>query len=92
MVDVFALLVAIVALAIARKTFNQAATLRARLDAIEAIALQARPLLPPDAPTEPEQTPPMSSPDIVTGIEPATAAPKEAEPAAANETIADTCG
>jgi uncharacterized membrane protein len=37
MFDFFALLVAITALVIARKTFNQIAALRARLDAIEAI-------------------------------------------------------
>jgi uncharacterized membrane protein len=43
MFDFFALLVAITALVIARKTFNQIAALRARLDAIEAIAPLGRP-------------------------------------------------
>ena len=45
--DFFALLIAIVAFLFARKAFNQAATLRARLDAIEATGLQARPSPPP---------------------------------------------
>jgi uncharacterized membrane protein len=85
MVSFFALLVAIVALAIARKTFNQAAALRARLDAIEAIALRAGPSLSPLA-TPPQPEPPISSPDIVAGIEPAPP-PREAEPAAADEAI-----
>ena len=35
------------ALMVARKTFNQAAVLRARLDAIEAAGLQHRPATPP---------------------------------------------
>ena len=47
MFDFFALAVAVIALIVARKTFNQAAVLRARLDAIEAAGLQARPGPPP---------------------------------------------
>jgi uncharacterized membrane protein len=50
MFDFFAMAIAIVALIVARKTFNQAAVLRARLDAIEAGGLQARPA-PPSLPT-----------------------------------------
>jgi uncharacterized membrane protein len=88
MVDLFALLVAIVALAVARKTFNQAAALRARLDAIEAIVLQPRPS-PLATPPEAERTPPEYSPDIAAGIEPATVA-RETEAAAANEAAAGT--
>ncbi len=45
--DFFALLIAIVAFIFARKAFNEAAQLRARLDAIEATGLQARPGPPP---------------------------------------------
>ena len=47
--DFFALLIAVVAFTFARKALNQAATLRARLDALEA-AWQARPVTPPLAP------------------------------------------
>ena len=39
--DFFSLVIAIVALIFARKAFNQAAMLRARLDALEASALSA---------------------------------------------------
>ncbi len=41
------LVIAIAAFIFARKAFNQAAVLRARLDAIEAVGLQARPSAPP---------------------------------------------
>lgn len=44
--DFFALLIAVVAFIFARKALNQATTLRARLDALEA-AWQARPVAPP---------------------------------------------
>jgi hypothetical protein len=47
MFEFFALLIAIVAFIFARKAFNEAATLRARLDAIEAMGLQARSAPPP---------------------------------------------
>jgi hypothetical protein len=45
----FTVLIAVVAFILARKAFNQTATLRARLDAIEAAALRAA---PPTAPFE----------------------------------------
>jgi uncharacterized membrane protein len=65
MLDLLSLLVAIVALVVARKTFNQAALLRARLDAIEATGLQARPGPPPLAPYQaPEPTIPASSAEV----------------------------
>src|SRR5205814_2623456 len=41
MFNIFALLVAVIALIIARKTFNQITALRARLDGIEAIVREA---------------------------------------------------
>lgn len=45
--DFLPLVIAIAAFIFARKAFNQAAVLRARLDAIEAVGLQARPSGPP---------------------------------------------
>src|SRR5216683_2532919 len=63
--DFFALLIAIVAFIFARKAFNDAATLRARLDALEATGLQARPGPPPLTPFEGlEQTPAAASPGV----------------------------
>jgi uncharacterized membrane protein len=68
MLDFLSLLVAIVALIVARKTFYQAALLRARLDAIEATGLQARPGPPPLATYQaPEPTVPASSAEVATG-------------------------
>src|SRR5260370_33392621 len=56
-VDFFSLAIAVVAFMFARKAFNQAAQLRARLDAIEAAGLQRRPVPPPlTPPQETEQT------------------------------------
>jgi uncharacterized membrane protein len=67
MLDFLSLLVAIVALIVARKTFNQAALLRARLDAIEATGWLARPSPPPRAPYRaPEPTFPASSAGVTT--------------------------
>jgi uncharacterized membrane protein len=71
--DFFALLIAVVAFIFARKALNQAATLRARLDAVEA-AGQARPLRPPLAPQELEQTLAASSPGIAAEQPPAVGA------------------
>ncbi|HEY3032221.1 MAG TPA: DUF2339 domain-containing protein, partial [Bradyrhizobium sp.] len=63
--DFFALLIAVVAFIFARKAFNQAHMLRARLDAIEATGLQARPGPPPLTPFEGlAQTPAPASPGI----------------------------
>jgi len=69
--DFFALLIAIVAFIFARKAFNQSAMLRARLDALEATGLQARPGPPPLTPRE--QTLATSSPGIA-AEQPAAAA------------------
>jgi uncharacterized membrane protein len=61
--DFFSLVIAIIAFIFARKAFNQAAMLRARLDAIE--ATQARPGQPPLTPLqELQQTLAASSPGI----------------------------
>ena len=63
--DFFALLIAVVAFIFARKALNQSATLRARLDAIEASAWQARPASPPLTPLqELEQTLAATSPGV----------------------------
>jgi uncharacterized membrane protein len=85
MFDFFAMAIAIVALVVARKTFNQATMLRARLDSIEASGLQARPGPPPLVPLEQsEQTFPASSPGIAAD-QPATAT-ETAAPLANDET------
>jgi uncharacterized membrane protein len=52
MFEFFAIAIAVVALIIARKASDQAATLRARLDAIEASGWRAQPGPPPLAPSE----------------------------------------
>ncbi|MGA7995671.1 MAG: DUF2339 domain-containing protein, partial [Bradyrhizobium sp.] len=77
--DFFALLIAVVAFIFARKALNQAATLRARLDAVEA-AWHARPVGPAPTPLQEfEQTLAASSPGIVAEPPPIAAT---AEPAA----------
>jgi hypothetical protein len=94
MFDFLTLAIAVIALIVARKTFNQAAALRARLDAIEAAGLQARPGPPPL--TEPEQTLVAPSPAIAAEAPPTAAAieqaPRlqEAEPDTPNDGIGVT--
>jgi uncharacterized membrane protein len=88
MLDFFALVIAVVALIVARKTFNQAAALRARLDAIEARAGQPGPLtLPPEptlAPSSPaEQPAPAEAEPVAPIAELETAAPAQAAGATA---------
>ncbi len=97
MFDFLTLVIAVVALIVARKTFNQAAVLRARLDAIEAAGLQARPGPPPlTALDELEQTLAAPSPPIAAEPPPTTAATElppllpEAEPTTPNGTIGVT--
>jgi uncharacterized membrane protein len=97
MFDFFAMAIAVVALIVARKTFNQAAALRARLDAIEATGLQAGPAPPPlTAGVKPEPSPITSSPDIA-AEQPATVASAAQaaaigadEPAAPNDATGTT--
>jgi uncharacterized membrane protein len=79
MLEFFSLVVAIVALIVARKAFNQAATLRARLDAIEATAALAGPVPPPLTPLREVEQALASSPSVaaeqpveVSEAEPAT--------------------
>ena len=73
MFEFFALAVAVIALMVARKALDQGATLRARLDAIEAGGWLAQPAPPPLAPSEaPEPT-----------MAPETAVFAPSEPAAA---------
>ncbi len=85
----FAVLIAIVALIIARKTFNQVAALRARLDAIEAIALKAETVQPPPMPVQEPERAPAAAPDMA-AEQPEMASesagrPREAEPTALSE-------
>jgi uncharacterized membrane protein len=78
MFDFLTLVIAVVALMVARKTFNQAAVLRARLDAIEAAGLQARPGPPPlTALDELEPTLAAPSPPIAAEPPPTTAATEQ---------------
>src|SRR6266481_5535682 len=90
MFDFFSLVIALVAFIFARKAMNQVASLRARLEAIEAMpATAARPVPPPlpsgqefgqtPAPAAPSVTPepPPLAPDVES-IAPATAASAEA--------------
>src|ERR1700730_9442677 len=85
MFELFSLLVAILALVVARKSFNQAAALRVRLDAIEAAGMQTRPGPPPLTAQQPfEQTPEASSPKIA-AEPPATIAEAEQASLAATE-------
>ena len=89
MFDFFAMVIAIVALIVARKTFNQAATLRARLDAIEATGFQAKPIPPPlPAALEPEPTPTTPSPDIAADQPAMMAGAQQAEPAPSDQPAA----
>ena len=73
MFDFFAMAIAVVALIVARKAFDQAATLRARLDAIEASGWRAQPAPPPLAPSE--------EPEPAIAVDAATASARS-EPAA----------
>ena len=50
MFEFFAVAIAVVALIVARKAMDQAATFKARLDALEASGWRAAPLPPPLAP------------------------------------------
>jgi uncharacterized membrane protein len=98
MFDIFSLLIALLALIVARKTFNQVAALRARLDLMQTLAqgAAASPVPPPlTRSQEPEQTPAASSPAATQppplAPEPASVAPAPVEPdAAANSAGAST--
>ena len=87
--DFFALLIAVVAFIFARKALNQAAALRARLDALEADGLQARPVPPPLTPLqELQQTLAEASPGVA--AEPPPVA--DAEPVAEDQPAAAARG
>jgi uncharacterized membrane protein len=79
MLDFLSLLMAIVALIVARKTFNQAALLRARLDAIETSASAAARHAPP--PLRASESPVAPSTADAVSTEPATEAPPPPQPA-----------
>ena len=87
--DFFALLIAVVAFIFARKAFNQADMLRARLDAIEATGLQARPRPPPLTAFEGiEQTSAAASPGIAAEQAEAIAGAEPVAPAADDQDAA----
>ena len=89
MFELFSLLVAIIALIVARKSFNAAAELRDRLDAIEAAGLQAGHVSPPLTPQQPfEPTLEASSPEIA--AEQPSKSPREAEPPRPSDAIGVT--
>ncbi|HEY3678326.1 MAG TPA: DUF2339 domain-containing protein, partial [Bradyrhizobium sp.] len=88
--DFFSLMVAIVALVVARNAFNEIGLLKARLGTLESATTQTRPAIvpPPLAPQlEPEQLTPEPSPGIV--AEPPAAAP-ELEPVEASAEAPDS--
>jgi uncharacterized membrane protein len=90
MLEFFSLVIAIVALIVARKAFNQTATLRARLDAIEATALQAGAVAPPLAPLQEVEQGLTASPSVA-AEQPAMAGEIEtAAPAAEAQDAAPT--
>jgi uncharacterized membrane protein len=84
MFEFFALLIALVAFLFARKALDQAAMLRARLDAIEAAAWQAKPVAPPPLEAHEQTT---ASPGVAPE-QPATAAEAESVVPAADDKIA----
>src|SRR3984957_8605693 len=89
MFDFFAMAIAVVALIVARKAFNQAAILQARLDAMAAMGFQPRPTPPPlEARIEPEQPPITSSPDIAAEQPAMTAGAEQAAPLEADQPAA----
>jgi uncharacterized membrane protein len=89
MFEFFALLIALVAFLFARKALDQAAMLRARLDAIEAAAWQAKPLTPSPVPLEAhEQSVAAASPGVA-AAQPAVVPEAESlMPAAEDKTAA----
>jgi uncharacterized membrane protein len=88
MFELFAVAIAIVALIVARKTFNQVSMLRARLDAIEAAGLAARPAPPPPLDELGQTLAPSQADMPATPAETEPAATlRETEPAAAADAI-----
>ena len=88
--DFFALLIAVVAFIFARKAFNEAAQLRARLDAIEATGLQARSGPPPlTAFKGLERTPATPSPGVAAGQPEAVADAESVAPVAGDQAPSD---
>lgn len=80
MFEFFAVAIAVVALLVARKAIDQATTLQARLDALEASGWRAQPTPPPPAPAH--EAEPATAPETATFAAPieATASLHEAPP------------
>jgi uncharacterized membrane protein len=95
MFDFFSFLIAVVALIIAARAFNQAAALRARVTTLERMAAQTRSVPPPLVPDqEPDQAVPDPSlevatepPAAVADAEPATAVTNDQDTAPKGDTI-----
>ncbi|SHN66632.1 DUF2339 domain-containing protein [Bradyrhizobium erythrophlei] len=62
MFEIFAVAIAVIALIVARKAMDQAATLKSRLDALEASGWRASPIPPPLAPAQ--EAEPATTPEI----------------------------
>jgi uncharacterized membrane protein len=87
MLDFFALVIALVALIVVRKAFNQAAELGARLDAIEARIGQPSPItLPPEPTLAPSPPGVAAEQPVIVEAEPVAAVAEEATAAPAQAT------
>src|SRR5580704_10114419 len=92
MFELFAVVIAVVALAIARKAMDQAASLRARLDMLEASGWRAQPTPPPlNAPLAPEPAGASESATVAAPIE-QPAPLHEAPPSVPDDAAADPVG
>jgi uncharacterized membrane protein len=89
MFELLAVAIAVVALIVARKAGDEAASLRARLDTLEASGWRAQPTPPPLV--VPWETEPAATPEIATAIAPIeqTAALHEAPPSVPDDAVTD---
>jgi uncharacterized membrane protein len=88
MFEFFAVAIAVVALLVARKAIDQATTLRARLDALEASGWRAQPTPPPLAPAQ--EAEPTTAPETAAFAAPIEAtAPRHEAPPSVPEDAAD---
>jgi uncharacterized membrane protein len=90
MLDFLSLMIALVALIVARKAFNQAAVLRARLETIETTALQPGsrpPPLPPREELEPAPSAVAGAPGIASEQPAEIAEPEPAAPLPTNDAV-----
>src|ERR1700761_1422996 len=83
MFEFFAVAIAVIALIVARKAMDQAATLRSRLDALEASGWRAAPVLPPLVPAQ--ETEPVAPPEIPVSTAAGSEAPLHGVPPIAED-------